>query len=88
MEECREGGRGVTGCWYDFRGVTCSSFLIKTCQFIEWMGERKRGVVKFSLIAKAVSEKGDLRATDIFEHNSRHFIGLRFGIKHAAPGQS
>lgn len=57
MEECREGGRGVTGCWYDFRGVTCSSFLIKTCQFIEWMGERKRGVVKFSLIAKAVSEK-------------------------------
>lgn len=57
MEEFREGGRGVTGCWYDFRGVTFSSFLIKTCQFIEWMGELERGVEKISLIAKSVPEK-------------------------------
>lgn len=57
MEECREGGRGVTDCWYDFRGVSLSSFLIKTCQLCEWMGELKHGVKKISLIAQAVSEK-------------------------------
>lgn len=57
MEERREGGRGVTSCWYGFRGIACSSFLIKTCQFSEWMSELKRGVEKYSLIAKAVSEQ-------------------------------